>query len=310
MPESEFPAIHRRPLEILQVNLGARCNQRCAHCHVDAGPQRTEEMSAETVEEVLTFLRRSEVSTLDITGGAPELNPSFRRLVREARALDLRILDRCNLTILVLPEQRDLARFLADHRVEVVASLPCYLEENVDRQRGKGTFRRSLEGLRALNRLGYGREGSGLVLDLVYNPQGPKLPPPQESLEAEYRRVLGGEHGIVFNRVLTLTNMPIHRFREALAERGELDGYMTLLRESHHPGNLESVMCRNLLSVDWRGFVFDCDFNQMLGMPVPGGGLRLAELSAGDLDGRPIATDSHCYGCTAGQGSSCGGALE
>ena len=308
-----FPPLRRGRLDTLQVNVGYRCNQSCVHCHVNAGPNRSEEMSAEVIDVVLAFLAKKRVTTLDITGGAPELNPHFRRLVRSARDMGVRVLDRCNLTVLEVPGQQDLADFLAGERVEIVASLPCYLEDNVDRQRGTGVFEASIRGLKRLNALGYGREQSGLVLDLVYNPQGPALPPPQAALEADYRRVLGERHGIAFNRLYTLANMPIQRFGAILIARGEFDRYLDLLRQAHVDANLGHVMCRNLVSVDWQGHVYDCDFNQMLDLPLGHGGCerpRLADLMDAELEGRPIRVAGHCYGCTAGQGSSCGGALK
>ncbi len=308
---TDFPAITRRRLETLQVNLGYRCNQACVHCHVNAGPNRTESMSQETIEEVLRFLRASSVHTLDLTGGAPEINPHFRYLVSSARALGVRVIDRCNLTILEEPGYEDLAEFLASHQVEIIASLPCYLEDNVDRQRGNGVFNASLRALRRLNRLGYGKDGSGLVLHLVYNPQGPVLPPPQADLEAAYHEHLA-QYGIVFNRLYTLTNMPIARFGSMLISKGQFHGYMKLLRDNFQEANLPSVMCRTLVSVDWRGYVYDCDFNQMLGLPLGAyerPHTHLAELSGQTLAGKPITTAEHCYGCTAGQGSSCSGAL-
>lgn len=310
---TDFPAIRRRRLETLQVNLGYKCNQTCVHCHVNAGPTRTEMMSRETVFEVIAFLKEADIGTLDVTGGAPELNPHFRMLVTAARELGVKVIDRCNLTILEQPGQEDLAQFLASHGVEVVASLPCYLEDNVDRQRGKGVFEASIRGLRKLNELGYGRGHSGLVLNLVFNPQGPALPPPQAGLEADYRRHLGEHYGIAFNRLYVLTNMPIQRFGSMLISKGKFEEYMTLLKDAYRPENLESVMCRTLISVDWRGYVYDCDFNQMLGLPLAWRGrprVHLRELIGADLEGNPIVVKDHCYGCTAGQGSSCGGALS
>jgi radical SAM/Cys-rich protein len=308
-----FPALQRRRMETLQVNLGYRCNQTCIHCHVNAGPRRKEEMSAEIVDVVLAFLARTQVPTLDITGGAPELNRHFRRLVVAARGMQMRVMDRCNLTILEAQGQEDLAEFLAHWRVEIVASLPCYLESNVDRQRGKGVFESSIRGLRRLNALGYGREDAGLVLNLVYNPQGAALPPPQVSLEAEYRRVLQDRYGIVFNRLYALTNMPIQRFGAFLIAQGEFDKYLDLLQHAHIAENVDRVMCRNLISVDWQGYIYDCDFNQMLGLALQdaaGRRIRLSELDPADIEGRSIRVAGHCYGCTAGQGSSCGGALD
>ena len=308
----DFPAIARKRLETLQVNVGYRCNQTCVHCHVNAGPTRTEEMPREVADTVLAFLRGADVKTLDITGGAPELNPHFRYLVVEARQFGVKVIDRCNLTILNEPGHEDLADFLAAHRVEVVASLPCYLEDNVDRQRGKGVFSGSIVALRKLNALGYGKADSGLVLNLVYNPQGPSLPPPQVALEDAYRGHLRAEYGVEFNRLFTLANMPIARFGSMLISKGQFNAYMTLLQDSYRAENLDGVMCRTLLSVDWQGYVYDCDFNQMLELPARFGGrprTRLADLVGKDLAGRPIVVADHCFGCTAGQGSSCGGAL-
>ncbi len=308
----DFPALRRRRLETVQANLGYRCNQACLHCHVNAGPTRREEMSRDTAEAVLELVAASGATTLDLTGGAPELNPHFRWLVETAHARGVQVMDRCNLTILSEPGHEDLAGFLAAHRVEVVASLPCYLEDNVDGQRGAGVYARSIAGLRQLNALGYGDGRSGLMLNLVYNPTGPYLPPPQAALEADYRRELGGRHGIVFDRLFTLANMPIQRFGSTLVSHGEFDAYMTLLRGAHRDDNLDQVMCRTLVSVGWDGTVYDCDFNQMLGLPlaVPGRTRpQVRDLIGRDLAGNPIAVAGHCYGCTAGQGSSCGGAL-
>ena len=307
-----FPALRRGALETLQVNLGYRCNQSCLHCHVNAGPTRTEVMSRETVTDVLAFLGVAGVKRLDLTGGAPELNPHFRELVTRARELGVHVMDRCNLTVLEEPGQEDLAAFLAGHEVEIVASLPCYLEDNVDRQRGKGVFERSVRGLRTLNALGYGAPDGRLALNLVYNPQGPSLPPPQVALEADYRKRLDEEHGVRFTALYTLANMPIQRFGSTLVTKGQFNEYMALLRGAHRDENLDSVMCRSLVSVDWQGNVYDCDFNQMLGLPLAVDGrsrVQLSELIGRDLRGNPIAVRDHCYGCTAGQGSSCGGAL-
>ena len=312
-----FPAVRRAALETLQVNLGYRCNQSCLHCHVNAGPTRTEAMSRETIGDVLVFLQSSKVRKLDITGGAPEIHSEFRTLVTRSRELGVQVMDRCNLTVLLEPGQEDLAGFLAANEVEIVASLPCYTEELVDRQRGKGVYEKSIEGLKRLNAAGYGKQR---ILNLVYNPQGPSLPPPQESLEADYKRVLHETHGIVFNHLFTLANMPIQRFGSTLVTKGQFNEYMALLRKSHRDENLGSVMCRTLISVDWQGYVYDCDFNQMLDLPLalqdegqgPGHARRrvhLTELIGRDLQSNPIAVRDHCYGCTAGQGSSCGGAL-
>ena len=304
-----FPAVFRAALTTLQVNLGYRCNQACAHCHVEAGPSRTEMMSADTAARVAAFLQQRRPATLDLTGGAPELNPHFRALVSTARALDMKVIDRCNLTILSEPGQEDLAAFLAAQRVRVVASLPCYGPENVDRQRGHGVFERSLQGLRQLNALGYGSDPR-LVLDLVYNPVGPHLPPAQASLEATYREQLASV-GVCFNRLLTLANMPIARFRHALERDGQYDAYRQLLQQAHRDENLPAVMCRTTLSVDWRGHLYDCDFNQMLDLTLADAAapVTLEQLPM-SLEGLPIAVRGHCFGCTAGAGSSCGGALQ
>ena len=310
--ETDFPALGRRRLDTLQVNVGYVCNQTCVHCHVNAGPTRTESMTRETADQVLEYLAASGATTLDLTGGAPELNAHFRHLVTGARLLGARVIDRCNLTILFEPGQEDLARFLAMNRVEIVASLPCYTAELVDRQRGEGVYERSIAAIRILNGLGYGRDGSGLTLDLVYNPQGPTLPPSQEKLEADYKRILGEKSGIVFNRLYTIANMPIQRFGSTLVSKGQFGEYMRLLRSSHSDANLGAVMCRSLVSIDWRGYLYDCDFNQMLGLPLRIAGKprpHLRDVMDRDLDGNAIAVRDHCYGCTAGQGSSCGGAL-
>ena len=314
LTRTDFPRLKRRAIETLQLNLGYRCNQSCVHCHVNAGPNRNEEMTPDTIDAVIDFLAASpEITTIDLTGGAPELNRNFRRLVIAARSRGLRVIDRCNLTILEEPGFEDLAKFLATHRVEVVASLPCYLEENVDKQRGKGTFEASLKGLTRLNALGYGQAESGLILNLVYNPQGAGLPPAQAELEADYKRYLGERFGIVFNQLFTLANMPIQRFGSMLISKGQFNAYMTTLRDAHRDENLDAVMCRSLISVDWQGYIYDCDFNQQLGLALTDRSrsrLHITEVTVGLLEGLPIRVADHCYGCTAGQGSSCGGALE
>lgn len=308
-----FPPLCRTELDTLQINVGYRCNQSCLHCHVSASPKRREVMERQTADQVLRFLDAMPVQTLDITGGAPELNPHFRYLVEQAYRRGLRIIDRCNLTILEEPEQHDLGDFLAKHRVEIVASLPCYLEVNVDAQRGDGVFEASMRGLQRLNRLGYGGADEGLVVNLVYNPQGPTLPPPQCQLEEDYKRELQSRYQVSFNRLLTLTNMPIGRFGSTLVSRGQFAEYMALLRGSYSEANLGSVMCRSLISIDWQGYVYDCDFNQMLDLPLRVNGFRRAhitDLIGIDLTGQAILVRDHCYGCTAGQGSSCQGALR
>jgi len=307
---SDFPSVRRVQLDTLQVNLGYLCNLSCVHCHVNAGPQRTEQMDLETVDYVLALLGTHGVQTLDLTGGAPELNPHFRYLVRSARALGVRVIDRCNLTVLQEKGQETLAAFLAEQQVEISASLPCYLQDNVEAQRGKGVYDTSIHALRQLNDLGYGGE---LILNLVYNPAGPVLPPPQEQLEADYRRELAERFGIVFNQLFTITNMPISRFGSVLLAQGQYVQYMSLLRDNFSQTNMETLMCRRLVSVDWRGYLYDCDFNQMLDLPLLASDRRrhISELlGTVSLEGNPIVTGEHCYGCTAGQGSSCGGALD
>ena len=308
---SDFPAISRRKTEILQINIGLRCNQQCVHCHVNSSPKRTEKMDKATIAAVYDYLKNSDVHTLDITGGAPELHPQFRELVVKLRALNVNVIDRCNLTILSEPDQEDLAEFLAEQQVDIVASLPCYQKENVDKQRGKGVFELSVEGLQKLNRLGYGKPGSKLNLHLVYNPQGPELPPAQAPLEAAYKKTLMQDFGIEFNQLFALSNMPINRFGSTLVSNGTFHDYISLLKNSHDNDNLDNVMCRNMLSVDWQGLVYDCDFNQMLGLNLINANkqLHISDLNNSSLEGDPITVLDHCYGCTAGQGSSCGGAL-
>lgn len=307
---TEFPELHRGKLDTLQVNLGYRCNQSCLHCHVNAGPDRMEMMGDETLELILQVLQARQIGRLDLTGGAPELHGQFRDLVAKATALGVRVIDRCNLTVLYEPGQNGLAEFLASHKAEVVASLPCYLSENVDKQRGNGVFAKSVAALLHLNALGYGHEDSGLILNLVYNPQGPSLPPDQNSLQAAYKRELLERFGIVFNQLFVITNMPIQRFGSTLISRGQFNDYMLLLKENFSAANAANVMCRNLVSVDWQGYLYDCDFNQQLGLALPGEGRpHLRDLLRTDLQGKFIRVADHCHGCTAGQGSSCGGAL-
>ncbi len=311
--DTDFPAITRSALDTLQLNLGYTCNQRCKHCHVNAGPSRTEQMSRETIDTILEFAERHTVKKLDLTGGAPELNPHFRFLVQQARTKGIDVIDRCNLTILSEKGQEDLAEFLAQHQVEVVASLPCYSRDNVDNQRGKGVFDGSISGLKKLNELGYGKSGSGLLLHLMYNPGGAFLPPPQETLQSDYKQQLKTDFDIEFNQLYTLTNMPIMRFGSTLVSKGEFNNYMQLLKASHNDSNLQTVMCRSLISLDWQGYVFDCDFNQMLDMPSKLSSLNkthISELDVAELHDTSIVIGEHCFGCTAGSGSSCGGALS
>lgn len=302
--------LRRGAVEILQVNVGKLCNQACHHCHVEAGPKRKEIMSRSTAERIVELLAASPtIETVDITGGAPELNPWFRYLVESARDLGHKVIDRCNLTVFFESGMEWLPEFLAEHEVEVVASLPCYSAKNVDRQRGRGVFDKSTEALRRLNGLGYGRPGSSRILTLVYNPVGAFLPPPQAKLEAEYRRELRDAFGIDFHRLFTITNMPIKRFAADLARRGEEEAYMALLVNHFNPAAAEGVMCRSLVSVGWDGTLYDCDFNQMLEIRVPGPGRTIFDVAGFDeLAREKIATGSHCFGCTAGAGSSCGGA--
>jgi radical SAM/Cys-rich protein len=306
--------LQSRGLEVLQVNVGKVCNQTCHHCHVDAGPDRREAMNAEVAQACLRLLRQLEIPTLDITGGAPEMNPHFRMLVREARAAGSRVIDRCNLTILVAPGHEDLAAFLAEYQVEIVASLPCYLEENVDRQRGDRVFERSVRALRILNDLGYGLPESSLKLTLVNNPVEASLPPNQERLEADYRRELAARYGIAFTQLFTITNMPISRFLDDLLQRGQLENYMQKLVAAYNPATLERLMCRTMLSVDWQGNLYDCDFNQMLELPIqsrlPRNILHIDQTTMQSLLNRAITTGQHCFGCTAGAGSSCTGSLK
>ncbi len=305
--------MRRRPLTTLQANLGYLCNQSCLHCHVNAGPTRKELMDESTIGLLLDFMAKRGVQTLDVTGGAPEMNPHFRDLMRAARALGVQCIDRCNLTIAMQPGYSWVVDFLADNEIEVVASLPCYLEDNVDAQRGSGVFHDSIAALQRLNARGYGRPDSGLKLSLVYNPQGPSLPPGQADLEQAYKAHLLAEYGVRFNQLFTLANMPIKRFGSTLLARGEFHDYMRLLKDNHRPANIDGVMCRDLVSVDYRGYVYDCDFNQMLDLQLgygQGQRVHLRELMAQDLNDTPITVADHCFGCTAGQGSSCGGALN
>lgn len=308
LKNSDFPAISRNKLEILQVNLGYLCNLSCTHCHVNAGPKRTELMDKATMDEILTFIDSHAIHTLDLTGGAPEMNPHFRYLVTQALNRGLKVIDRCNLVILMEPGFEWLASFLAKNRLEIVASLPCYLKDNVDKQRGKGTFDASIMALQKLNALGYGQAGSDLQLNLVFNPQGATLPPEQQALERDYKLHLYEHFGIVFNHLFALANLPVQRFGSVLLSTGQFDNYMNLLKNNFQAPNLDKVMCKNTLSVDWQGFVYDCDFNQMLKLPL-GADNKIHIRHVSELMGKAINTLQHCYACTAGQGSSCSGAI-
>ncbi len=309
--ESSFPAVQRDKLDTLQVNLGYKCNQQCFHCHVNASPKRKEMMENTDIEKIIELAIKLKIQTVDLTGGAPELHSRFRYLVTELTSRNIKVIDRCNLTILNEPDQEDLAHFLAQNRVEVIASLPCYTSDNVNKQRGDGVFESSIRGLKKLNVLGFGCDNSGLTLNLVYNPVGAFLPPAQSVLETDYKRELYDKHNIVFNKLFTITNMPIKRFGSTLISNNEFNAYMDLLKNSHNSGNLQTVMCRNLVSIDWQGNVFDCDFNQMLGLNMcqEKRNIRIDDLLDLELEHIPVKTADHCYGCTAGSGSSCGGAL-
>ena len=307
-----FPDIRRKQLDILQINLGYRCNQQCQHCHVNAGPKRTEAMTAEVLADTLRFIKNNGIKTVDLTGGAPEMHPEFLSLIKQLNKMQVHIIDRCNLTILNEPGYESLAETLAENRVEIVASMPCYMEENVDKQRGNGVFKSSIKALKKLNQLGYGQPETSLILNLVYNPQGAVLAPSQEMLETDYKKFLAEQFGIVFNELFTITNVPVKRFGSLLLSRQEFHPYMKLLQQSHSDANLEGVMCRYQLSVDWQGYLYDCDFNQMLGLPLTGTTekLHISNVSLADLEKKDIIVAGHCYACTAGQGSSCGGALS
>jgi radical SAM/Cys-rich protein len=311
LKETDFPPIQRDRLVTLQMNLGYLCNLACLHCHVAAGPNRTELMDQATMQQALAVAEQFEVKQLDLTGGSPEMNPHFRWLVEQAKARDMHVMDRLNPTIMMEPGYEWVGEFLAQHKIEVIASLPCYSKENVDAQRGNGVFEASIEALQQLNQLGYGRPGSGLEMNLVYNPVGPSLPPPQSTLQTDYQHFLHAEFGILFNQLFTITNMPIKRFGAVLLAKGQFTDYMQLLKDAYQPANLKSVMCRDLLSVDYQGYLYDCDFNQMLGLSLGqhAKAMHLADLLESGQLPRKIHVAEHCYGCTAGQGSSCGGAL-
>ncbi len=312
MATASFPKINRDTFKTIQVNIGYRCNQSCSHCHVNAGPDRKEMMDQDTLKLIPKVIEKYGISQLDITGGAPELHPNFRDLIIESRKIGVQVINRCNLTILDESGQEDLAEFLAKYQVTIIASLPCYEQSNVDKQRGRGVFTKSILGLKKLNTLGYGKKGGKLILNLVYNPQAEHLPPPQEDLEMAYKKELYDQHKIEFNNLFTITNMPIKRFAKYLEVSGLLDQYQQLLIDSYNPANLDHVMCKSLISVDWKGFLYDCDFNQQLGIPLAGNTKHIKDLlySKATLSNIPIQVDQHCFGCTAGSGSSCGGALS
>ena len=301
--------IRRSKLSDLQINLGYLCNQACEHCHVEAGPKRTEMMSQETMRKIVHWAKENEVKSVDITGGAPEMIPGFRTFCDQLLALGISITSRCNLTVLFEPGMEGLAQWYADRNIRLVCSLPCYTPQNVDKQRGKGVFGKSIKGLQALNAAGYGRERNKLI-DLVYNPIGPVLPPSQQSLQMDYKERLKNDFDIDFNSLLTLTNLPVKRFEHFLSRTGQLQSYMQLLVDNFNPTTVEPLMCRHLISVDWQGYVYDCDFNQMLELPLAATGRKqLWEIDSTKLENAPITVGKHCFGCTAGAGSSCGGSL-
>ena len=312
MLKTNFPQIKRDYLETLQINIGYKCNQACSHCHVDASPSRTEMMSDKIINLIPKVIKANKIKLLDITGGAPELHPKFKHLVTEVRSLNVEVMDRCNLTIITEPGHEELANFLASNKVQITASLPCYLKENVDKQRGKGVFEKSILALKILNSYGYGITGKGLILNLVYNPSGPQLPPSQKELEATYKKELKERYGISFSNLFVLANMPINRYENYLNIIGKLTEYNQLLKDNHNSKNLNSLMCKSTLSVDWKGYLYDCDFNQQLGMRRNGETKHLYDLLIPlvSLRNNPISIGNHCFGCTAGAGSSCGGELS
>ena len=305
---NDFPYIQRNDLSILQVNLGYKCNQRCLHCHVNASPNRTEMMDRINVDHVINFAKQNNIKTVDLTGGAPELNEHFRFIIKSFTRNNIHVIDRCNLTILNEEGMEDLAEFLSENKVEIIASLPCYKEENVDNQRGKGIFKSSIKALKKLNSLGYGTSDL-LALNLVYNPQGAILPPDQQKLENEYQYFLKKSFGIKFNKLYTITNMPINRFGSTLVSKNLFNDYMNLLKNSYCEEAKENVMCKNMISIDPYGYVYDCDFNQMLNIPLSNEKIHISQIDRDYLNHRGIATADHCFGCTAGSGSSCGGSL-
>lgn len=310
--DSNFPTISRKRLETVQVNLGYKCNQQCLHCHVNASPARKEMMSLDVIDSILKYMQHNKPKYLDLTGGAPELNTNFKYFVTESKKLGIHVIDRCNLSILLETGQENLAQFLTDSNVEIVASLPCYQESNVDGQRGKGIFQKSISGLKLLNSLGYGKHDIEHQLNLVYNPTGPYLPPAQKKLETDYKKELYDNFGIEFNQLFTITNVPIKRFGSMLISKGQYQDYMAILKAAYSVKNLETVMCRSLISINWQGYLYDCDFNQMLDLPLISKGkskTHINDIMDFNLTDNPVMVADHCYACTAGQGSSCGGAL-
>lgn len=307
-----FPAIKRSTIDILQINLGYLCNQQCQHCHVNAGPNRSEQMSYEVLSHTLQFIKKNSIKNVDLTGGAPEMHPDFIYLIESLNKMGVHIINRCNLTILNEPGYEEIAQLFVDNQVEVVASMPCYLEENVNRQRGSGVFDSSIRALKKLNQLGYGDKHGSLQLNLVYNPQGASLSPDQLKLEYDYKKFLSDNFGISFNRLFTITNVPVKRFGSMLLSNNEFVPYMELLQNAYQAENLEGLMCRYQLSIDWQGYIYDCDFNQMLGLSLEQDEqkLHISNASLHDLHNKDIIVAGHCFACTAGQGSSCGGALS
>lgn len=304
-----YDALRAEEIEIFQINVGKLCNQVCNHCHVDAGPDRKEIMTRDTAEECIAALKATRIPKVDITGGAPELNPNFRWLVEQSRSLNRHVMDRCNLTVLFVKGQEDLPKFLAEHNVEVICSLPYYQERETDRQRGTGVFQRSIEALKILNSVGYGQPDSQLTLNLIHNPVGAFLPPSQKAMEADFKRNLLHKYGVQFNQLYCITNMPISRFLEFLLETGNYERYMERLAQAFNPAAVSGLMCRNTISIGWDGRLYDCDFNQMLDLEVGDLAPRhIRDFDLSLLNGRRIVTGRHCYGCTAGAGSSCGGA--
>ena len=310
LKHSDFPSIKRGNLDTVQVNLGYKCNQSCVHCHVNAGPNRKEEMSKLTIRDILKFIDKFKISNVDLTGGAPELNMNFRFFVRELKNRGCHIIDRCNLTIILEKSMSDLPDFFKENEVEIIASLPCYIKKNVDKQRGKDVFDKSIQALKLLNSIGYGLTPS-LRLNLVYNPQGSSLPPNQEKLSIDYQRFLYDEFGIQFNKLYTITNMPIARFGSTLVSKNKFSDYINLLKSSFNKKNINHLMCKKLISIDYQGYVYDCDFNQMLNMNLGSSEnkIHIKDLKS-SLFEKKINTADHCFGCTAGSGSSCSGTLS